>query len=295
MDENDRDKQPKQIPIRDLKTDPTAEDLLSSPSMQPYLKLATAVMGHKPVRPALEEITALPLEERYTWRVASALKWAFADFENLNVVADRRTLRREDLDKLVELLRLRPLQFCLFLAALYGEERMEKIISSSVEQVKTIQAKRRETPGRQADARADSGDYGTDEDAEREVILQLLEKWRLATAAKDIETILDLVAEDVVFLPSSLPPIRGKEAVEAMYRAFFPRYREISQEAAIEELHTAGDLAFLWGTDELRLVPEDGSAQTHMKGKGLSILKREADGSWKFWRGINNMTPQASS
>jgi hypothetical protein len=26
------------------------------------------------------------------WRVALALRWAFADFENLNIVADRRTL-----------------------------------------------------------------------------------------------------------------------------------------------------------------------------------------------------------
>lgn len=111
--------------------------------MQPYVKLAAAVMDHKTVRPAVEEIAALPLEERYTWRVASALKWAFAAFENLNVVADRRALGQEDLDKLVELLRIRPLQFCLFLAALFGEDRMEKIIAGSVEQVKALRTKRR--------------------------------------------------------------------------------------------------------------------------------------------------------
>ena len=117
--------------------------------MQPYMNLALAVMGHKDVGPAVEEITALPLEKRYTWRVASALKWAFADFENLSVVADRRTLCQEDLDKLVDLLRVRPLQFCMFLAALFGEEQMEKLMSSSVEQVKTIRAKRRTTLGRE--------------------------------------------------------------------------------------------------------------------------------------------------
>ena len=85
----------------------------------------------------------------HTWRVASALKWAFADFENLNVVADRRTLSQEDLDTLVDLLRIRPLQFCLFLAALFGEDRMEKLIASSVEQVKTIRANRRKSLGRE--------------------------------------------------------------------------------------------------------------------------------------------------
>jgi hypothetical protein len=117
--------------------------------MKPYVKLALAVMGHKDVGPAVEEITALPLEKRYTWRVASALKWAFADFENLSVVADRRTLCQEDLDTLVGLLRVRPLQFCMFLAALFGEERMEELISSSVQQVKTLRANRRRTLGRE--------------------------------------------------------------------------------------------------------------------------------------------------
>jgi len=70
-------------------------------------------------------------------------EWAFADFENLNVVGDRRTLSQEDLDKLVEPARVRPLQFCMFLAALFGEDRMEKLITSSVQQVKALRENRR--------------------------------------------------------------------------------------------------------------------------------------------------------
>lgn len=147
MDEPDAEFRTKRISPRDLKSEPIAEDLLDSPAMRPYLKLAKAVMGNTDVSGAAEEISALPLEQRYTWRVASALKWAFADLENLNVVADRRTLAQEDLDKLVDLLRLRPLQFCMFLAALFGEEQMEKVILSSVEQVKELRAKRRESLG----------------------------------------------------------------------------------------------------------------------------------------------------
>jgi hypothetical protein len=73
------------------------------PIPEPRSASPESSMGHKDVRPAVQEITALPLEKRYTWRVASALKWAFVDFENLNVVADRRTLSQEDLDTLVDL------------------------------------------------------------------------------------------------------------------------------------------------------------------------------------------------
>jgi uncharacterized protein (TIGR02246 family) len=131
------------------------------------------------------------------------------------------------------------------------------------------------------------------EEADRKAILALVGRWRSATKAKDTERILELVADDVVFLPSSMAPIKGKEEVGKMYQAFFPRYREIKHEATIEEIQIAGDWAFLWGTDELRLTPASGEPNIHLKGKGLSILRRQSDG-WRFWRGINNMIPQST-
>jgi hypothetical protein len=149
MNDEENDSSTKRMPPADLKMETGAEDLLDSPAMKPYMNLALAVMGHKDVHPAVEEITALPLEKRYTWRIASALKWAFVDFENLSVAVDRRTLGQEDLDKLVDILRARPLQFCMFFAALFGEEQMEKLMTSSIEQVKTLRANRRKTLGRE--------------------------------------------------------------------------------------------------------------------------------------------------
>jgi hypothetical protein len=59
-----------------------------------------------------------------------------------------------------------------------------------------------------------------------------------------------------------------------MYKAFFPRYRDIRQEATIAEIQIAGDWAFLWGIDELHLTPESGEPEIHLKGKGLSIFQR---------------------
>jgi hypothetical protein len=52
--------------------------------------------------------------KRYVWRVASALKWAFADLEMEGVSADKETLTPEDFGKVLELLKVRPMQFCLF-------------------------------------------------------------------------------------------------------------------------------------------------------------------------------------
>ena len=123
---------PKSIPLKDLVSEDGAHELATSPDMQPYLRLIKAGMQDRDTTPHMEEIAAIPLERRYVWRVASALKWAFADLETVSVNVDRETLSKEDLKKLIELLRLRPTQLCIFLKALLGEEAMERMMAEAV-------------------------------------------------------------------------------------------------------------------------------------------------------------------
>ena len=54
--------------------------------MQPYLGLLKT--------PNVEEIAALPLEKRHVWRIASALKWGFADLDSVYVPVDRERFHR---------------------------------------------------------------------------------------------------------------------------------------------------------------------------------------------------------
>ena len=77
------------------------------------------MQGHDP-EPELEAIRQLALEKRYVWRVASALKWAFADLDDLSVETDKLTLTPGDFARVTDLLKLRPMQFCLFMKALVG-------------------------------------------------------------------------------------------------------------------------------------------------------------------------------
>jgi hypothetical protein len=126
------EEKPKSIPIKDLISEDGAHELATSPDMQPYLRLIKVAMQDRDTTPHMEEIAAIPLEKRYVWRVASALKWAFADLETVSVNVDRETLSEKDLKKLVELLRLRPMQLCIFLKALLGEEAMERLMAEAV-------------------------------------------------------------------------------------------------------------------------------------------------------------------
>jgi hypothetical protein len=120
------------IPIKNLISEDGVDELLDSPEMEPYVKLAIAAMQGSDSSPELESLRQLPLETRYIWRVASALKWAFADFDTANVKADKETLTPGDLAKVAELLRLRPIQFCLFLKALVGADEMQRTMAEAV-------------------------------------------------------------------------------------------------------------------------------------------------------------------
>jgi hypothetical protein len=96
------------IPINQIRREEGAHELASSPDMKPYLDFIKAVIQSHDPSPALEAIGRLPLEQRYIWRVVSALKWAFADFDSVNVDVDKTTLAPEDFAKVMELLKLRP-------------------------------------------------------------------------------------------------------------------------------------------------------------------------------------------
>jgi hypothetical protein len=122
----------KVVELDSLKMEDGAQELMSTPEMQPYLRYIEAAMLEKDVGPSMREIAELPLEKRYVWRVASALKWAFADFEDWNVVVDRRTLKPEDAAKVMQLLRVRHIQFCMFLKALVGTKEMEHLMNQGI-------------------------------------------------------------------------------------------------------------------------------------------------------------------
>jgi hypothetical protein len=70
MSDQENNPSGKPVPLRDIKMESGSEDLLDSPAMEPYMDLALAMMGGKDTSPAIEGLTALPLQKRYVWRVA---------------------------------------------------------------------------------------------------------------------------------------------------------------------------------------------------------------------------------
>jgi hypothetical protein len=120
------------LPISEIHSEDGAQELVRSEKMKPYFALLKAQMSGQDTEPYLAALAALPLEERYVWRVISALKWAFCDLETESAIADFRTLSEEDRVRVAEPLTLRATQFCLFVNALLGEEATDQIMQHAL-------------------------------------------------------------------------------------------------------------------------------------------------------------------
>jgi uncharacterized protein (TIGR02246 family) len=127
----------------------------------------------------------------------------------------------------------------------------------------------------------------------REVIDDLLENWLAAINTKDVNALAALVTEDCVFLASGSAPILGRQQFKKAYLSLFQRY-DVEQTVHFEEIQSASDWAFGWGTDEIIVKPLAGGPPVHFAGHNVSILRRESDGVWRFARGINNAIQQKS-
>ena len=120
------------LPISNIHSEDGAQELVRSERMKPYLALMKAQIGGQDTEPYLAALAALPLEERYVWRVISALKWAFCDLDTETAIADLHTLSEADLKKVVEPLPLRAIQLCMFVNALIGEDATERIMQHAL-------------------------------------------------------------------------------------------------------------------------------------------------------------------
>ena len=127
------------------------------------------------------------------------------------------------------------------------------------------------------------------ENQDKEQIQQVISTWMRASADGDLDTVLTLMAEDVVFLLPGQPPMRGREAFAAASRAMTRRVR-IEGKPEIQEIHVAGDFAFCWNYLSITATPVNGGAPMRRAGNILSVFRREPDGRWVLFRDANMLT-----
>lgn len=122
-------------------------------------------------------------------------------------------------------------------------------------------------------------------------IRQLVATWIAATKVGNIETVLGLMAEDVVFLLPGRPPMVGRGAFAAAARGAAgqepPQFDGTSE---IQEIQVCGEWAFLWTKLSVVVTPPGGAPPLRRAGHTLSVLKKE-NGRWLFYRDANLLAP----
>ena len=114
-------------------------------------------------------------------------------------------------------------------------------------------------------------------------IRDVVATWLEASRRNDLDRVLELMDDDVVFLGAGRPPMRGKEAFAAATRGMQPG--SIDGRAEIQEVQVSGDWAYVWTQLTVHARTADG-AERRMAGPVLSVLRRK-NGRWLFYRDAN--------
>jgi uncharacterized protein (TIGR02246 family) len=131
--------------------------------------------------------------------------------------------------------------------------------------------------------------------SDEQEIRQLVATWMTATKAGDIETVLKLMAEDVVFLLPGQPPMIGKSAFAAAAQTHSNQGPvQFDGTSEIEEIKVLGEWAFMWTKLSLVVTPPGGAPPITRAGHTLSILKKQ-NGKWVLARDANMLAPVANS
>jgi len=127
--------------------------------------------------------------------------------------------------------------------------------------------------------------------SDEQQIHQLVATWIAATKAGDIDTVLSLMAKDVVFLMPGRPPMIGKSAFAAAAATQPGQERpQFDGTSDIQEIEVVGEWAFMWAKLSVVMTPPGDAPPIARAGYTLSILNKQ-NGKWLLARDANMLSP----
>ena len=118
-------------------------------------------------------------------------------------------------------------------------------------------------------------------------IRELVDNWFVSSRRGDLATVLDLIADDAIFMVAGKPPF-DKAAFAAASRdanAAAGNGPKVDGRYRIDELRVMGDWAYMRNFIEIDVTPPGGDA-VRRSGHTLTIF-RKSDGRWQLARDAN--------
>ncbi len=126
------------------------------------------------------------------------------------------------------------------------------------------------------------------QDSER--VLAVVSEERAAVENADIARYLAILDDGAMFMPPDAPPKDGA-VLRAWLKDFVDRFKVEWLSFVSTEVVVVADLAYHAYTYTWQVTPHAGGQSTVASGKGMHILRRQSDGSWKVAREIWNGSP----
>lgn len=121
--------------------------------------------------------------------------------------------------------------------------------------------------------------------------MQLSREWSESASSKNLEKTVSYWADDAVVMPPGQPLLKGKKAIRQMVEdsykipGFGIRWQPISVEVS-----KSGDLAYMIEKSQITVIDSLGKELTE-RLRGVTVWKKQADGSWKNVVDITNADP----
>ena len=114
-------------------------------------------------------------------------------------------------------------------------------------------------------------------------IRELVATWMRASERGDVDTVLSLMADDVIFMVPGREAF-GKDVFRAASEAM--KNTRLTGSSDVREVNVLGDWVYIQNYIEITITSPEGDAMRR-KGYALSILRKQPDGKWRLWRDAN--------
>jgi uncharacterized protein (TIGR02246 family) len=126
---------------------------------------------------------------------------------------------------------------------------------------------------------------------DEQAIRDMVDTWLEASESGDLARMLNLVADDVIFMTPGRDPF-GKEEFAKNYEQM--KDVKLKTESDIQEITVLGPWAWMRNFLRVSFTPPDGKPMTH-SGYVLTILRKAEDGQWVIARDANLLVPETNS
>ena len=128
---------------------------------------------------------------------------------------------------------------------------------------------------------------------DEQAIREMVDTWLEASKRGDLTTLLNLLADDVLFITPGKEPF-GKQQFAAANPPESMNDTKMQADIDIKEISVAGPWAWMRSFLKVTFTPAGGDP-TKLSGHILTVLQKNSNGQWVIKRDANFVAPETAS